>query len=269
MIVFSVCVWSCANFICQPVENEYQKTVKILKYQLGYENTYSPVYSPYANQSTLYTAAEAQSAIEDKRMIYLTFDDGPSPRTAEILDILAKYNVKATFFVIKSNDKYTEYMVRAVKEGHTVGVHSTSHDYKEIYKNVDAFLKDFTECYEYVKEETGVRPTIFRFPGGSVNSYNKSTHRDIIREMTRRGFIYFDWNVESGDSGGKLSASTIYNNVINGCNGKKRAVIIMHDSAGKNSTVEALEDIIKKLIDDGWQFAALTNDVKPMIFKIK
>jgi len=159
-------------------------------------------------------------------------------------------------------------MQRAVEEGHSIGVHSASHKYKEIYRSVDAYLSDFTECYDYIYNATGFSPTIFRFPGGSVNNYNSATCKDIAQEMARRGFIYFDWNVESNDSSSNQSADTIYSNVINGCKGKNRAVVIMHDSIGKKTTVQALERIIAKLKEDGWNFAALTNEVRPVIFRM-
>jgi len=148
-------------------------------------------------------------------------------------------------------------------------VHSASHKYKEIYKSVDAYLQDFTLCYDYIQNNTGYSPTIFRFPGGSVNNYNKNIRRDIVREMTRRGFIYFDWNVESNDSSSGMSADAIYKNVIEGCKGKQRAVIVMHDSFTKNTTVRALDRIITALKEDGWKFATLNNEIKPVIFRLK
>ena len=215
------------------------------------------------------TESSTSTSTESTKIAYLTFDDGPSHRTGEILDILKQENIKATFFVLKTKDEYIPYLKRAAEEGHTIGVHSASHKYKEIYASVDAYLADFTECYNFIYENTGVEPTIFRFPGGSVNNYNQATCKDIAREMARRGFIYFDWNVESADSGNNLSANTIYNNIINGCKGKSRAVVIMHDSNSKTSTVEALPAVIKQLKADGWQFAALTNQVRPIVFRMK
>ena len=265
IVVFFGCVWSVSARAQQEATSQYAKQINRLSYQLGYTQTYSSVYSPFT-EDILETNLQPT---EEEKMVYLTFDDGPSPRTAEILDILKNENVKATFFVIKTKDEYIPYLQRAVAEGHTIGVHSASHKYKEIYASVDAYLADFTECYNYIYDNTGYERTIFRFPGGSVNNYNKATCKDIAREMTRRGFIYFDWNVESSDSGKNLSATTIYNNIINGCKDKNRAVIIMHDSIGKSSTVQALPDVIKKLKADGWQFAALTNEVRPVIFRMK
>ena len=263
-LLFMACIWCSSNI---QNDSQYERTMRKFEYQLGYKDTYSKEFAYYSDDVSE-TALE-ESEIPKEKTIYLTFDDGPSPRTEEILDILKKHNIKATFFVVKCKDEYIPYMKRAVEEGHMIGVHTASHKYNEIYKSVDAYLRDFTECYDFVLENTGKAPTIFRFPGGSVNNYNASTRKEIVREMTRRGFTYFDWNVESGDSASKASAQTIYNNVINGCKGKQRGVIIMHDSIGKNTTVEALEDIIVKFEEDGWKFASLDNTVKPMIFRMK
>ena len=269
LIIFLACIWSCTNTMSAFGQSEYEKTIETITYQLDYKNTYSTPYSTYAD-TILETATGEETTTETQpKTVYLTFDDGPSPRTGEILDILKEYNIKATFFVIKCKDEYIQYLQRAVEEGHTIGVHSASHKYKEIYRSVDDYLSDFTRCYDFIYNATGYTPTIFRFPGGSVNDYNAATRKDIVREMSRRGFIYFDWNVESSDSGSSLSSETIYNNVIKGCNGKQRAVVIMHDSIGKKTTVEALKKIIPALMEDGWNFEPLANEVKPVIFKMK
>ena len=133
--------------------------------------------------------------------VYLTFDDGPSARTDEILEILDKYGVKATFFVVGANEEGDlERMQKIVAAGHTLAIHSYSHDYKKIYASVEAYLEDFNQMFCQIYEATGVKPQIFRFPGGSVNSYNVGIHQQLIAEMTRRGFVYFDWNVANGDA---------------------------------------------------------------------
>ncbi len=266
IVVFMVCVWQSGGKVQQDLTGEYAKQINKLSYQLDYYNTYSPVFSPYSIDDL---QAVNTNETQEKKMIYLTFDDGPSPRTEEILDILKKYDIKATFFVIKTKDEYIPFMKRAVEEGHTIGVHSYSHKYNEIYRSVDAYLDDFTKCYNYIYDNTGYKPEIYRFPGGSVNNYNAATRHDIVAEMSRRGYIYFDWNVESNDSSRGKDATSIYNSVINGCKGKSRAIIIFHDSTSKKSTVQALENIIITLKEDGWQFAALDNEVKPVIFRMK
>ncbi|MBQ8604282.1 MAG: polysaccharide deacetylase [Oscillospiraceae bacterium] len=264
--IFFVCAGYCRNSIEDTEPSRYSAAIETLEYQLGYENTYSTVFS--TQDIILRETLREEQQVEETRTVYLTFDDGPSPRTEEILDILKKHDVKATFFVVINKEEYIPYMKMAVEAGHAIGVHSASHKYKEIYRSVDDYLRDFTQCYDYIQVNTGYSPTIFRFPGGSVNNYNASTRKDIVREMGRRGFIYFDWNVESNDSSAGMSADAIYKNVIEGCSGKQRAVIIMHDSVTKNTTVRALDRIITKLKEDGWQFAALDNEVKSVVFRM-
>lgn len=264
--IFSVRLIACAGKIKQENDSRYTAVIETFTYQLNYENTYSPVFSRFTG--VLQEMAQEEQPMGSKTA-YLTFDDGPSPRTDEILDILSRHGIKATFFVVVNKDEYIPYMIRAVNEGHTIGVHSASHKYKEIYRSVDDYLQDFTQCYDYINTHTGYSPTIFRFPGGSVNNYNRSTRKDIVREMIRRGFVYFDWNVESNDSASGMSADAIYKNVMEGCKGKQRAVILMHDSFTKNTTVTALERIINDLKKDGWDFAVLNNEVKPVIFRMK
>ncbi len=267
LVIFFACVWLCSDENNLYSQGSYDTRIDKLSYQLKYPHIYSAVYSPYVTQIEEMSITDTDAT--EEKMVYLTFDDGPSPRTGEILDILKKHDVKATFFVIKAKDEYTQYLVRAVQEGHAIGVHSASHKYKEIYASVTAYLDDFTECYNYIYDNTGYEPTIYRFPGGSVNNYNAFTRKEIVREMSRRGYIYFDWNVESNDSSNSINADTIYNNVINGCKGKNRAVIIMHDAINKKETVAVLDSIITQLKSDGWQFSALTNEVRPVIFRMK
>lgn len=231
-----------------------------MKYQLDYQNMYCV--------SDKTSAVSAKTA-EDEKTVYLTFDDGPSLRTEEILDILDQYDIKATFFVIYNNsDKAREIISRAYSSGHTIGVHSTSHSYKEIYKSVDSFLKDFDTCFEYLKNITNDIPSIFRFPGGSVNSFNKAVRKDIADELSRRGFTYFDWNVSGEDATKNYSEESIYTNVMMGCKGRNHSVVLLHDSAGKTETVAALKRIIPDLLEQGYTFKALDENAQPTVFKI-
>ena len=176
-----------------------------IDYQKKYDNLYVQNDFEYK---------EAQDSI-----CYLTFDDGPSTENTEkILDILKKYNIKATFFVIyKDTEKEKAMYKRIVEEGHTIGVHTASHDYEKIYSSVDAYLKDFNKIASHIEEITGEKPEIFRFPGGSVNSYNGAVYMQIVSEMMRRGYTYYDWNVGSGDASyGTASKNWIVGNVVNG-----------------------------------------------------
>lgn len=215
----------------------------------------------------LYIDKKIEPIINDNKVVYLTFDDGPSERTIEILDILKEYDIKATFFVtVQEEKKNTKDILRRIAfEGHTIGVHSYSHNYNEIYKSVNSFLDDFNEIYNYIFNATGVKAEIFRFPGGSKNSYNTSTYKDIIREMTLRGFVYYDWNVDSKDSIGDFSANTIYEKSIKDIDTLNRAFILYHDSVDRKSTVKALEKTILHLKEKGFTFSKITRNVKPVV----
>ncbi|MGE4549429.1 MAG: polysaccharide deacetylase family protein [Intestinibacillus sp.] len=212
----------------------------------------------------------AQSA-DDPKAVYLTFDDGPSKNTATILDALQAANTHATFFVIGKNIAGHEALLkRMVAEGHTVAIHTYSHDYKAIYASVDAFLDDFQKTYQAVYDACGVYPTMFRFPGGSINAYNAALYEQIIAEMTRRGFVYYDWSVSSEDATGKkLTSDQIVANVVNGVAGSKHPVVLMHDSGEKTATAGAVQGMVQQLTAKGYTCKALTNDVRPITFGYK
>ena len=217
----------------------------------------------------LYAEPANYGSVDVENSAYLTFDDGPSARTDEILAILAQYNIKATFFVVgTSSEEGLQRMRNIVEAGHTLAIHSYTHDYQKIYASVEAYLEDFNQMYCQIVEATGVKPQIFRFPGGSINSYNGTIYMDIIAEMTRRGFVYFDWNAANGDAVSRqiLPASTLVENALASTGTRRRAVILMHDSASKTTTVEALPAIIEGYLEAGFTFSALTAETKAVIF---
>jgi peptidoglycan/xylan/chitin deacetylase (PgdA/CDA1 family) len=231
----------------QPIVTDKQKP-----YQLLYPNLY---------------CTKSSEEINQVKTIYLTFDDGPSKETVELLKILKDNNVKATFFVIGKADETSKSILKQIAdEGHTIGVHSYTHIYKEIYESVEAYLKDFNSMSNLIYEATGLKPSIYRFPGGSVNSYNEGTYRDIIEEMNRRGFTYYDWNVSSVDTNSNNTAKTLYRNVVNQVSNHSRSIVLFHDSSGKRQTVQALDGIIKDLKEQGYTFDSLSNKIKPIIF---
>ncbi len=217
----------------------------------------------------LYAENPPASFKEDSGTVYLTFDDGPSDRTSDILEILDRYDIKATFFVCGGEDEKSQQLMRdIVNAGHTIGIHSISHDYEKIYSSVESYLDDFNETYMCVYNATGVKPQIFRFPGGSINNYNRFTYMQIIAEMTRRGFVYYDWNVSGEDAVHGANWTSIYNNIMSGIrsNTADRAIVLLHDSQSKENTVLVLEDIIDRLLEDGYKFDKLDNTVNPATF---
>ena len=201
------------------------------------------------------------------KVCFLTFDDGPSANTDRILEILDRYGVKATFFVIgKTGAVDQERMRKIVNAGHTIGMHSWSHSYNKIYASVEDFLEEFNKLYEWIHEVTGVYPTVFRFPGGSINGYDRDVYQEIIAEMTRRGFVYYDWNVSAGDATSTpRKADLIVADCLKGI-GMKLAVVLAHDSAARTTTVDALPAVIEGYQQAGYTFSALHPGVKPVTF---
>lgn len=195
--------------------------------------------------------------------IYLTFDDGPGPYTAELLDILAKYNVKATFFVTCAGDD--SLITREYNEGHTVGLHTCSHDYSYVYANMDNFFSDLYTVQERVKNLTGgYVSTITRFPGGSSNTVSAAYDggqrimTKLVNEVTARGFTYFDWNISSGDAGSAYDSWTVYQNVVDRLGDGGNYVVLQHDI--KDYSVKAVENIIEYGLNNGYSFDKLTVD---------
>ena len=204
----------------------------------------------------------------DMDYVYLTFDDGPSKYTDSILEYLRVYGLKATFFVIPDGSEECAAKLRKIADaGHTIGIHTATHDDTKIYASVEAYLEDFKIAYDRVFDATGIRCKLFRFPGGSINDFNTEIRDDLIAEMNRRGFVYFDWNVDSGDALG-ATWTEMYNTVLKQTAAANRAVILMHDYNGGWNTVLVLEDIIKALISDkrGYKLDKLTEYVKPVQF---
>lgn len=201
-----------------------------------------------AVEPTKIPKGEDQTRIKGKK-VYLTFDDGPSLNTEEILDILAKENVKATFFVIGQTDEHSKEMyTRIYKEGHTLAMHSYTHQYQKIYKSVNAYKNDMTKLSDLLFTITGQRPKFIRFPGGSSNAVSGVSMDDIIRYTKEAGYVYFDWNVVNGDATGEeLTDQQMIDNVISGVDMYENSVVLMHDAAGKQQTVKTLPKIIKKL----------------------
>lgn len=202
--------------------------------------------------------ARPAPVIPNGKTIYLTFDDGPSAHTGRLLDILKQYDVKATFFVMGNARIYPDYVRRIVDEGHSIGIHSVTHDYNQIYASEEAFFSDLTGMQSIIEELTGVKTYLMRFPGGSsnkVSSFNPGIMTRLTRKVEEAGFTYFDWNVSSGDAGATKSTKTVYNNVTTGITGKKVSVVLQHDS--KDYSIDAVESIIKWGLANGYTFRTL------------
>ena len=197
---------------------------------------------------------------QTEKVIYLTFDDGPGSRTPELLAILEKYNVKATFFVM--GDACVEYLDDIANAGHAIGIHTYSHDYEEIYSSTDAFWADFYKMEDLIYRYTGIHTNLHRFPGGSSNSISKRLCPGIMTQLTQdiqaKGYYYFDWNVDSDDAGSARTADEVYNNVISTVKKTGHSVVLMHDV--KSYTVDAVERIIQWGLQNGYTFLALDEN---------
>ena len=220
--------------------------------------------SPYAAIHPDMQVTVPANYVREQGTIYMTFDDGPSQNTYSILYILRQQNIKATFFVVPNRSEECAQTLKAIAaEGHSIGVHSASHKYEKIYASVEAYLEDFYEAWDIIRDATGVSTPIFRFPGGSKNDYDEATRDAIIKEMTRRGFRFYEWNVESGDIGG-ADWSQMYNSIPTDIKSKYRSVVLMHDTS--YNAVLVLEDVIKVLKGEGYKFDKINDDTMPIQF---
>lgn len=238
------------------------------------EGTYEVIYkvkdksgneSKEVRKVTVYTPKKCFSSVSNGKpgVIYLTFDDGPSTKnTARLLDILKEENVKATFFLTDKTN--TDYLIkRMYDEGHTIGLHTASHNYKYIYSSTTNFIKDIEKIQEKVARITGEKSSIIRFPGGSsntVSSFNPGIMCTLSNMVIEKGYHYFDWNVSSGDAGSKRSKKNTYRNVTNNLSKNRANVVLMHDIY--DSTVDAVKDIIKYGKDNGYTFEKITMDTE-------
>lgn len=200
------------------------------------------------------------------KQVYLTFDDGPSKYTSDILDLLAEYNVKASFFVIGKTDNYSKEMYRRiVEEGHSLGMHSYSHNYNEIYNSLGQFKKDFEKIRKLLYDTTGHMINIYRFPGGSGNEVSRVDMSVFIKFLYNNDITYFDWNVISGDATGvKLTPKKMYENVLNGVKTYNKSIVLIHDTDSKKYTVEYLRKILDNLTKQNVQLLPLDGKVSTM-----
>lgn len=192
------------------------------------------------------------------KTVYLTFDDGPSPHTERLLDILDKYDVKATFFVLGTGDG--RIMKDITERGHTIGIHSVSHVYSQIYSSPQAFFEDLLQTQQRILDNTGVKTTLMRFPGGSSNMVSRKSCPGIMTLLTETvqdaGFQFFDWNVYSGDAGATKKTEKVVENVIEGIRQQPVSIVLQHDIHG--FSVDAVEEILLWGQENGYTFLPLS-----------
>ena len=232
------------------------------KYRAGnYQLTYT-VKDRSGNCTELFRTVTVQGKEQQKtvypdgKVIYLTFDDGPGVYTEQLLRILAAYDAKATFFVV--NTDCVDVISSIAAGGHSLGIHSVNHDYREIYAGADAYFHDILTMQDLIYQKTGVMTYLMRFPGGSSNTvscFNEGIMTYLTRAVEDMGFRYFDWNVDSRDAGGAKNAKEVYENVIGGVQGQRISIVLQHDIKG--FSVEAVEKILAWGNANGYRFLAL------------
>ena len=229
-----------------------------------YTLTYT-VEDSHGNASSAERIVHVKGFFENENTIYLTFDDGPGSHTDHLLDVLDQYNVKVTFFATNAYPGYAYCMKRAAEAGHTVAVHTASHNYAQIYASDEAYWDDFNRVNDVIEAQTGNRSRLFRFPGGSSNTvsanYSEGIMSRLAAEAAEYGYTYFDWNVSSGDAGGTTNTDTVVENVIRGVQYNHDhgvpSVVLQHDI--KEFSVNAVESIILWGLENGYHFAPLSD----------
>ncbi len=234
----------------------------------AYNNTASVSRTVNVKGSVSSLQQQLNTVTPNGKVIYLTFDDGPGKHTPELLDVLRKYDVKATFFVV--NSKYVDTIKRIAQEGHSIGIHTATHNYKTIYANEDAYFKDLNTMRDIITNLTGKQTTLLRFPGGSsntVSSFNPGIMTTLTEKVKEMGFRYFDWNVDSKDAGGAKTANQVFRNVTKGISGKQVSVVLQHDIKG--FSVDAVERIIVWGLENGYTFLPLDETSPVCEHKVK
>lgn len=242
---------------CAIIDSSTENNVKVD--EIG---TYEVIYSATDEAHNTAKATRTVNIVPEHRgTIYLTFDDGPGPYTATLLDILKKYDVKATFFVTGAGED--DLIAREYNEGHAIGLHTSSHNYAYIYQNINNFFADLYKVQNRVKNITGMTSFLLRFPGGSSNTVSRRYDGGVrimsklVDEVSKRGFTYFDWNITSGDAGETTSTEQIYQNVINNLKEGGSSVVLQHDV--KDFSVAAVESIIRYGLSQGYVFDKLDS----------
>ena len=208
--------------------------------------------------------AAAPKTMDPTKVIYLTFDDGPGAYTEELLEILKKHKVKATFFVTSAFEDYQDLIKAEYKAGHTVAVHTATHDYEKIYASSDAYWEDFNKMEDVIQKQTGCRTDLFRFPGGSSNTisanYCEGIMTKLAAESEAKGYTYVDWNVTSGDAGDTTDGDVMYENMMDGIHTYENSFILCHDI--KDYTVGMIDRFITDALKEGYTFLPITSETR-------
>lgn len=235
------------------------------------ELTAAPDFSPFSPAAPAVATSDAGTPAAPslpEKWVCLTFDDGPSKTTPDVLSALNAAGVHATFFVVATgyNEKYLPLLTEAVSAGHQIALHSASHEYSDIYRNSDAYWEDIALLKERIAPYVDAESIRYlRFPGGSTNTVSrryggKGLMKQLKAEVEQKGWHWVDWNVCAEDAvGGHPSAGTIYRNVVHETGQQTNCIVLMHDSATTRTTAEALPDIIRWYADNGYTFLTVAE----------
>jgi peptidoglycan/xylan/chitin deacetylase (PgdA/CDA1 family) len=200
-------------------------------------------------------------------VICLTFDDGPSSVTPEVLDVLKENNIKATFFILDYSEQSKSMIQRIIDEGHTLAIHGMSHDYSKIYASAEATLENFTSLQKKIKKDFNYDVKYVRFPGGASNTisrnYCEGVMTEAVKKVQEESLEYYDWNVDVDDAGSARTPSEIYNNFVDGILPGVENIVLMHDGEGHMPTAKALQEIINYAKENGYVFTAISENTTP------
>ncbi|MBP3894751.1 MAG: polysaccharide deacetylase family protein [Atopobiaceae bacterium] len=225
-----------------------------------------PVYDPTTDPRNAEFAVDPNRTewnfdAPETKTVYLTFDDGPSANTQPVLDILDRYGIKATFFVTNINPEYQDMIRECYRRGHTIGMHTYSHDYAQVYASLDAYWQDLGMISDIVREQIGYVPCFIRFPGGSSNTisanYTTGIMSELSQEVVAAGYQYYDWDASCGDGAEHTAEELVEATKADTAYGYQSIVFLAHDGAEKQATVEALPSIIEYFQSEGYTFAPL------------
>lgn len=220
--------------------------------------------------TTMAEEEKEQKKDTEPKIMYLTFDDGPSKHTQQVLDLLDQYSIKATFFVTGEDPEHVG-LIKAIHEkGHALGIHTYSHDYASIYQSPEAYFQDIEKVANLIQQQAGIQTHILRFPGGSSNTisrkYCEGIMSQLVKQVEEKGYAYYDWNVHNGDGDPSISPDNLYEQLMSELEGKTSAMVLMHDGAGNGNTIASLDTVLRQLVKDGWTFQVIEEQGSTPMF---
>ena len=270
-IVLGFGLWGCAKHVPDETNSPEQSQGETVEEEAVVEEPIEePVTEPAPEPQT--DPRDAEFAVDPARTewnfepgetktVYLTFDDGPSAHTQEVLDILDAHDIKATFFVTGINLDYLDMIGKCYRRGHTIGMHTYTHDYAQVYASIEAYWEDLGAISDVVREQIGYVPCFIRFPGGSSNTvsadYTPGIMSQLSQDVVAEGYQYYDWDASCGDGAEHTADELVEATMADTSYGYTSIVFLMHDGAEKATTVEALPRIIEYFQSEGYAFAPL------------